>query len=424
MNSRWRWTLWVLPSLTLLATTPALAQTQFASVTGTVTSRDGNPLPDVEVVATNQGTQVAYKAKSNERGLYTVSALPIGTYRVRATATTFQPFETNPFRLESGQSARVDVAMQLGVAESVEVTGVAPILQTQDAVVGEVISGTTIQAMPLNGRNFSQLSLLLPGVVTTEPDSFTQPKNFGAGRPFVNGQREQTNNYLLDGVDMNEPIDNLLPYQPSPDALAEVRVETNNYSAEFGNVAGAIISSTLKSGTNEFRGNFFEYWRDNSLAANRWENNRARAEKAELSQHIFGATLGGPIVQTKVFFFADYQGFIRDQPSELVRSVAPEAWRRGDFSGVGVTIRDPRTGQPFPGNVIPASRISPIARAVFANPDLYPLPNRAGDTSNLVAPNSEKKRAHPSSSHRSDRKVMCSVCPISHVASWSPLPGP
>ena len=114
--------------------------------------------------------------------------------------------------------------------------------------MGEVISETTIQDMPLNGRNFSQLSLLLPGVVTTEPDSFTQPKNFGAGRPFVNGQREQANNYTLDGVDMNEPIDNLLPYQPSPDALAEVRVETNNYSAEFGNVAGALIGSTIKSG--------------------------------------------------------------------------------------------------------------------------------------------------------------------------------
>jgi hypothetical protein len=140
----------------------------------------------------------------------------------------------------------------------VEVTAFSPILQTQDAVVGEVISGTTIERMPLNGRNFSQLALLLPGVLTTEPDSFTQPKNVGAGRPFVNGQREQTNNYMLDGVDMNEPIDNLLPYQPSPDALAEVRVETNNYSAEFGSVAGAVVGSTIKSGTNQYRGNAFE----------------------------------------------------------------------------------------------------------------------------------------------------------------------
>jgi hypothetical protein len=382
----------------LLVAIPLLAQTQFGSFTGTVGGRDGNPLNDVEVAATHQGTQVQYKARSNAEGVYTISALPIGTYRIRAQAPNFQVSETNPIQLESGQTARVNITMQLGAAETIEVTGVAPILQTQDAVVGEVISGTTIQAMPLNGRNFSQLSLLLPGVVTTAPDLFTQPKNLdgSGGRPEVNGQRAQANNYLLDGIDMNEPIDNLLPYQPSPDALAEVRVETNNYSAEFGNVAGAIIGSTIKSGTNEYHGNVFEYWRDNSLAANRWENNRVvpAAEKPDLSQHIFGATLGGPLVKNKVFFFADYQGFFRDQPRELVRSVAPESWRRGDFSGVGVTIRDPLTGAPFPGNVIPQSRFSPVARAVFLNPKLYPLPNRSGDTSNLVTPDAEMRRTH------------------------------
>jgi len=142
----------------------------------------------------------------------------------------------------------------------------------------------------------------------------------------VNGQREQENNYMLDGVDMNEVIDNLLPYQPSTDALAEVRVDTNNYSAEFGNVAGAVIGSTIKSGTNELHGNFFEYWRDSSLAANTWQNNRVvpAAKKPELSQHIFGATIGGPLIKNKLFFFADYQGFVRDRPGELTVSVAPE----------------------------------------------------------------------------------------------------
>ena len=383
-------------TVALLCSVPLLAQTQFASFTGTVTSKDGNPLPNVEVVATNQATQVAYTAKSNEAGVYTISALPIGTYRIRATAPSFQAYETNPIRLESAQNARVNITMQLGVAENIEVVGVAPILQTQDAVVGEVISGTTIQGMPLNGRNFSQLALLLPGVLTTAPDTFTDPKNFGQGRPYVNGQREQENNYMLDGVDMNEPVDNLLPYQPSPDALAEVKVDTNNYSAEFGNVAGALIGSTIKSGTNEFHGNVFEYWRDSKMAANSWDNNRVTpaAKKPELSQHIFGATLGGPLVRNKVFFFADYQGFIRNRPGELVRSVAPEAWRRGDLSTAGVTIRDPRTGQPFPGNIIPTSRFSPIARAILANQTLYPLPNRAGDRNNLVAPFSDRQRSH------------------------------
>lgn len=372
------------------------AQTHFATFTGTVTSTDGSSVPDAEVVATNTATQVTYTGRSNMDGLYTISALPIGTYTIRAQAQGFRPFETNPIRLESGQTARVDITMQVGGFEqTVEVTGVTPILQTQNAVVGEVISETTIRNTPLNGRNFSQLTLLLPGVVTTGPDSFTEPKNFGGGRPYVNGQREQENNYTLDGVDMNEAIDNLLPYQPSPDALAEVRVETNNYSAEFGNVAGAVVGSTIKSGTNEFHGNVFEYWRDSSMAANTWDNNRRGAKKADLSQHIFGATFGGPIVQNKIFFFSDYQAFLRDRPGEQVRTVAPEAWRRGDFSGVaGITVRDPVTGQPFPGNVIPESRFSPIARAVLGNQTLYPLPNRPGDTNNLVVGSSDKQRAH------------------------------
>jgi hypothetical protein len=395
MKRRWQRALGLCCVL-LSSSTPLGAQTYFASFTGTTVSSDGQRVADAEVVATNVQTQVTYTAKSNSEGLYTISSLPIGTYKIRAQAQGFQAYETNEIPLESGQNARVDIRLQVGgFGEVVEVTGVTPILQTQDAVVGEVVSETTIRNMPLNGRNFSQLSLLLPGAISTDPNSFTQPKNlFGSGRPNVNGQREQSNNYTLDGVDMNEPIDNLLPYQPSPDALAEVRVETNNYSAEFGNVAGAVIGSTIKSGTNEFHGVGFEYWRDSSLTANTWENNRRGAQKAELSQHIFGATIGGPILQNKVFFFGDYQGFLRDRPGELVTTVATLAWRQGDFSGLGKTIFDPVTRQPFEGNRIPEGRFSPVARALLANPSLYPEPNRPGDSNNLVAPSSDKQRTH------------------------------
>jgi hypothetical protein len=383
-------------SVTLLGSVPVLAQTHFASLTGAVTTKDGAPLPNVEVVATNQATNVNYTAQSNDAGRYTISALPIGPYKVHAKAQTFKPFETSVITLESGQEARVNIQMDLGVEETVVVTDVAPILQTENAVVGEVISGTTIEHLPLNGRNFSQLSLLLPGVVSTDPNSFTEPKNFGSGRPNVNGQREQENNYMLDGVDMNEVIDNLLPYQPNTDALAEVKVDTNNYSAEYGNVSGAVIGSTIKSGTNEFHGNVFEYWRDSSLAANTWDNNRVTpaAKKAELSQHIFGGTLGGPIIKNKLFFFGDYQGFIRNRPGELVTNVAPEAYRRGDLSGVSTPIIDPLTGQPFPGNQIPLDRFSPVAQAILADQTLYPLPNRSGDLRNYVSASSDKIRTH------------------------------
>jgi Carboxypeptidase regulatory-like domain len=343
MNRRWLRAVRRMAFMLLVGAVPVSAQTQFASFTGTITGTDGSPLPSVEIVATNVATQVTYTATSNEAGLYTISALPIGSYTIRASAPSFRAYETKPIKLESGQIARVDIGMELGVAENIEVSGISPILQTQDAVVGEVISETTIRNTPLNGRNFSQLSLLLPGVMTTAPDTFTDPKNFGQGRPYVNGQREQENNYMLDGVDMNEAIDNLLPYQPSPDALAEVRVDTNNYTAEFGNVAGAVLSSTIKSGTNDYHGSVFEYWRDSSMAANSWDNNRANADKKELSQHIFGGTFGGPIMRNKMFVFGDYQAFLRDQPGEQVVSVAPEAWRRGDFSSVAVHRRASRS---------------------------------------------------------------------------------
>jgi hypothetical protein len=238
------------------------------------------------------------------------------------------------------------------------------------------------------------LSLLLPGVMTPAPDTFTEPKNFGQGRPYVNGQREQENNYMLDGMDMNEAIDNLLPYQPSPDALAEVRVETNNYTAEYGNVAGALVNSTIKSGTNEFHGNAFEYWRGSSLAANSWDNNRGGAAKPDLSQHQFGFTFGGPIAKNKLFFFGDYQGFHRNTPGQQVVSVAPASWRQGDFSDVNVVIRDPLTGQPFPGNKIPQDRFSPIAKAILSNQTLYPLPTLPGASNNLVTGSSDKQHAN------------------------------
>src|SRR5438093_5603660 len=178
---------------------------------------------------------------------------------------------THPIQVEAKQIVRLDFKLELGaVAEMIVVTGVSPLLQTETATVGEVISGTTVNALPLNGRNTGQLALLLPGTVTVNPRSFTNIRNFGGGRPYVNGNREQTNNYMLDGVDMNESIDNLVAYQPAPDALAQISVETNNYSADLGNVAGAVINNVVKSGTNDLHGNLFDFARNSRFDATSW----------------------------------------------------------------------------------------------------------------------------------------------------------
>jgi len=389
--------LWLAFAIVLGFQSAALAQTGAASITGLLTDQSGAAAPGVTVTATNQATNVPYTAVSNEAGNYTITAVPVGTYVVKAELSGFKTPTTRPLQLEAKQIARIDFKLEVGALEdTVEVTAEAPVLQTESATVGEVLSGTTVQALPLNGRNTGQLTLLLPGVVTPNPGSFSQQtRNFGGGRPYVNGNREQTNNYMMDGVDMNESIDNLVAYQPSPDALAEISVETNNYSADVGNVAGAVINNVIKSGTNAFHGNVFEFYRDSSLDANSWANNRSSAPRPERTQHIFGATLGGPLVKNKVFFFANYQGTVLDRPGTQTVSVAPAAWRNGDLSSVTAVIRDPRTGLPFPGNVIPADRISPLARAILNSP-LYPLPNRSvtGVTGNYVGGFLETTRSH------------------------------
>jgi hypothetical protein len=389
------------PLLTLafvLGLLPAAhAQTGAASITGLVTDASGAAAPGVTVTATNRATSVDYSGASNQSGNYTIASVPVGTYVVKAALSGFRTTATRPITLEAKQIARVDFKLEVGALEdTLEVTARAPVLQTETATVGEVLSASTVQSLPLNGRNTNQLALLLPGAITPNPDSFTTARNSGGGgRPYINGNREQTNNFLIDGVDMNETVDNRIAYQPSPDALAEISVETNNYAADIGNVAGAVISNVVKSGANQFRGNVFEFYRNSDFDANTWANNRSNAPKGERKQNIFGATLGGPIIKNKLFFFVDYQGTILDQPGTQVVSVAPAAWRTGDLSSISTVVRDPRTGLPFPGNQIPLNRISPTALAILNSPN-YPVPNRTvtGVTGNYVGDFLSTTRAH------------------------------
>ena len=220
-----------------------------------------------------------------------------------------------------------------------------------------------------------------PGSRSRQMSSFNSLS--GGGRPYVNGQLQQANNFTIDGVDTNEAINNSIAYQPSPDAVEQVSVETNNYSAELGNVTGAVVNMVIKSGTNQIRGNGFYYWRDNQLAATPWATNRAGGEKSDYSRDIFGGTLGGPLMRNKLFFFADYQGGRQETPptSSFV-TVVPDAWRQGDLSSLlsratPIVIRDPLTGLPFPNNQIPVSRFSALARNLFADESLYPRANVA-----------------------------------------------
>src|SRR3989440_9364398 len=207
--------------------------------------------------------------------------------------------------------------MKMGqVTQPVEVTSTAPILNTETAQLDTIINSRTNDTLPLATRNYVQLTLLAPGSVTPSPASFNNGDNTASGgRPYINGNREQANNFILDGMDNNQVSDNLLGYTPAPDAIQEFNLITSNASAEFGNFQGGIVSTSIKSGTNSFHGDLWEYFRNDKLNSNSWENRFNGAPRDKLRWNMFGGTVGGPIVKNKLFFFFDYQGQRFDHPS-------------------------------------------------------------------------------------------------------------
>ena len=340
----------------LMLTTSAAAQTGLATVTGIVSDETAGAVPGLTVTATSETTNIAYTGVTNEAGNYIITSVPIGVYVIAAELQGFKRVQST-VTLSAAQTARVDFKLELGaLQERVEVVSTAALLQTENAVVGTIVKRDQVEKLPVQGRNLSTVTLYTAGAVSTQPNQFDSLR--GGGRPAVNGQRQQVNNFTVDGIDSNEAINNGISYQPSPDAVEQVSVESNNYSAELGNVAGAVVNMVIKSGTNQFHGNAFEYWRDNKLAATPWATNRAGGQKAEFSRDLFGGTVGGPLIRNRVFFFANYQGGRQDSPlTDSFATVVPDEWRRGDLSSLlarNIIIRDPLTGQPFPNNQIPA----------------------------------------------------------------------
>lgn len=381
------------------------AQTITASVTGTVADPSGAVVPNVKVTATNRGTNVAFSANTNDSGVYNLLFLPTGEYNVAAEGSGFKKTVVGPFRLEVNQVARVDIKLELGEAtQTVEVSDVAPILQTETTKTGDTINSQKLTSLPLNGRNFVALTLLIPGAVSPNPSGMNG--RFGA-RPYVNGNREQTNNFMLDGVDVNDSIDNRVGYSPNVDALEEVQVLTGNAAAEFGNAGGATVMLQMKSGTNQFHGNVFEFLRNKVLDANGFFRNRnvSTAQRTGFKRNIFGGTLGGPIKRDKLFFFINYEGTIQRADGPASASVAPQSWRSGDLSSFPNNIVDPTNGQPFANKQIPVSRFSPVARFLYSNPSLYPLPNQAGVGPQGVSGNYASSSASKLRNHQGDVKM-------------------
>ena len=319
----------------------------------------------------------------------------------------FKVATLGPFRLDVNQTVRQDVRLEVGqVTEEVEVARPPPSCRPKTPRRETSSPNQQATELPLNGRNFVSLTLLVPGSINPNPSTIqTAQRNTTGGRPYVNGNREQSNNFLLDGIDINEPVGDLIGYTPNVDAVAEIQVLTGNANAEFGNGNGAVVNMTTKSGTNQFRGNIFEFLQNDKLNANSFFNNRSGAKKQALRQNVFGGTLGGPIKKDRLFFFIDYQGTRIANNGPSTAAVVPASMRAGDLSEYAQVIRDPISGNPFPNNLIPVSRYGPVATALFANSKLYPLPNASGSGPIGVVGNFAGVLASATQNDQADAKI-------------------
>ncbi len=467
--------------LTLLATLVLLnassplvwSQEVTANIVGTVTDPSGAPIKGAAVTATDVDRGSVWNAVTNDDGAYNLLRLPIGAYVVKVTSPGFQPVEHAPFTLVLNQTARVDVRMAMGkVATSVEVISTTPLLQTETTEVSTVIDANTNVSLPLAARDYLQLTLLAPGVTVVDPDQMRSPQDMlNSGRPFINGNREQANEYLIDGVLNSEDKNNEVGYTPNVDAIQEFNLITQNASAEFGNYQGGVVSVSTKSGTNSFHGDLYEFFRSDYLNANEassgWTQGvdvcgapgavcingsipgftpTGETIKPELRYNQFGGTIGGPIIRNKLFFFADYQGQRLVNASIYGSQVLTAQARTGDFgqlctgwggsfNGAGVCTgaspppnvltqliypNGPNMGKPIPNNnlVTAGYTINTVASNLFADTKYYPVPElNTLNTNNLFY-----KSGNNLNNNQGDLKIDYNASQRDHIfGRWSQM---
>ncbi|MGI4757604.1 MAG: carboxypeptidase regulatory-like domain-containing protein [Janthinobacterium lividum] len=384
----------VVAPLFVYATSSLLAQTITGSVTGTVTDPTGAVVPNATVTATNVQTGVSTPTQTNSQGIYNIRFLQIGRYKVTTEASGFSRQTTAEFGLEVQQEARIDVKVSTGSdVQTITVTDTAPIINTEDPTTGATITAAQATELPLQARNFSSLTTLVAGAVATAPANANN-----VGRPtynsgfFVNGNREQSNNYTLDGVDINDAIDNYINYSPNVDAIGELHIISGNATAEYGNANGGQVVMVTKSGTNSLHGNAFWFLENTKLNANSWANKHtpdlaSRGPVPDLNRSIFGGTLGGPVIKDRLFFFVDYQGARQHNNTTQFDSVATLAMRQGiSPTGVQYTISNP------------------AARYLFSHPELYPLPN-VNVPANVYVNNHVGTHSNATTNNQGDIKV-------------------
>jgi Carboxypeptidase regulatory-like domain/TonB-dependent Receptor Plug Domain len=366
--------------LVLFISAPAFAQRFTAAMRGTVTDPTSAVIAGAKVTVVNENTGLTRTMNSNADGNYSFSDLPVGSYRLEVEFAGFKTAVRNKVVLNVADVRAVDVVLETGaISESVSVEASSSAVKTVGAEISGLITGEQVRELPLNGRNFLQLTLLQPGV-TANQDLNTVNKGLAGGSDIsVSGGSTTSNLWLIDGADnVDHGSNRTIMVYPSIDAIEEFKIQRNNYGAEFGQAGGATVNLVTRSGTNTFHGSAYYFIRRDSLNSNNYFLEQAGQEKPELKWDDWGATLGGPVIKDKLHFFVSYEKNKDTRTSVRSGFVPTAAERAGDFSGstlAGCTPQipnDPLTGQPFPGNVIPANRLNP-AGVAFVN--LYQLPN-------------------------------------------------
>lgn len=395
----------------LMASIVVSAQQGRGTILGTVADSTGAVIPGATVTITNTATNAAATTITNNDGNYVVPNLSVGGYAVSATKEGFKKAIRSGLTLEVDQKAEINLVLEAGaVNEVVEVTSQASLVDTTTATFGKVIENRRVQDLPVNGRNALSLVLLAPTVQSAAGPSASGFGDRGTQVSLIriNGGPFATNNLLVDGLSSTNVYVPDVNINPNVDAVQEFKVQTNTMSSEYGFTLGGVVNLVTKAGTNDFRGSLYHFLRNDALDANSWANNRANRAKPPLRYNQYGGLLGGPIRipkkifgplggyngRDRTFFFYNYEGYKFTTSATGFYTLPTEAYRRGDFSqlkdaqGRQITIFDPATtrpnpaapGQflrdPFPGNIIPANRIDPVAANVLR---FYPLPNRTPD---------------------------------------------
>jgi Carboxypeptidase regulatory-like domain len=380
-----------------LSNRPLRAQQASGSVVGTITDNANAVVPNATVTLTNADTADQRKAVTNGGGDYQFIDLVPGNYKVDVSVSGFKHFTRLNVVVQVQGSTRVDAALQVGdVSQTVEVSAAAPLLETQQATVGQVVAGRSVTELPLNGRNVLNLLELSAGVV---PQGSTQAANAVAGMQgnsfpeyAISGGQPNTGAEFIDGAPLNNGYINALSYEPAQDSIQEFRIEGNNIGPEFGGTTDGIVTMVTKSGTNSLHGTVYDYLRNTVLNANTFFSDRAHLARPAFIQNQFGATLGGPIKKDKIFFFGSYQGIRASIGATNTYTVPTAAEEQGVISS-STPITDPgqfnsngvfvpsAPGTTFPGNIIPANRINPTSRAMFP---WWAAPNQPGTLNNYI----------------------------------------